>query len=82
MLTSPFVPFEHPEEMHAYMDALIERANVERRLGVVHRYGSASNRYGPVVRDWPREIVEELAYVENRVLDTERALRRAQGFER
>ena len=69
----------HPTEWHAYVDALIERGHMEKRLGVHHRYGTLSSVYGTDVRRWPAKMVEELAYAEECVRTTEAALLQAQG---
>lgn len=61
--TVPLIEIAHPEEWHAFANAVIERGRLERHVG----------------REFPRGYVEGLAYAEDRVFDTQRALRIVMG---
>lgn len=71
-LTVPVIDVEHPVEWNAFADAVIERGRLESRAGM---YSTWLYHW----REFPREYVEELAYAEDRVLTTQKALRRAMG---
>lgn len=69
----------HPDEWLAFCHAIIDRGRVEQALGVDHRFGSVSFVSGTDVHHWPVDATHRLALAEDRVWETQRTLRIAQG---
>jgi hypothetical protein len=78
MLVPP-IPVGHPEEWWAFADAIIARGRIEREFGMTYGLWHGYQCWHGPLRELPAVLAHELALVEENVLTTQAALRRAMG---